>query len=311
MRKKLVSILLILISIVIPYNVYAISTTEAKEEINLSEDCNLALNFIYEDYEFNDVDVNIYYIASVSNDYRYQLVNDLMEYPIKINGIKTDLEWNSLEEVIDSYILADNIEPTLSEVVIDNKIMLSDLEAGLYFIKIDKIDTDDYTLLFDSFLINLPELIEDGTWNYEVEVYSKAESYEPKYDDIEYTIVKEWVDDGKNRPRSIEVEIYDDGDLYDTIILSSDNNFTYKFITKDDGSEFNVLEKNVPDGYKVSISNNDKTFIIMNIDPNSKGGNPHTYDDIKLYFYLLIGSVLGLVLLLISLIMKKKNEVCE
>ena len=47
----------------------------------------------------------------------------------------------------------------------------------VYFVKTEKVDTDDYSLMFDSFLISVPGLEEDGKWNYDVIVYPKAEEF--------------------------------------------------------------------------------------------------------------------------------------
>lgn len=307
--KKIIISMLMFISLIIPYNVWATSTTEAKEKIDVSKGCNLKVIYEYDDYDFDDVEVKIYHIASVTSDFQYNLSSKLEEYPIKINGLKTDSEWDALEQTLNAYISADNIEEMLLEKIDNNTINITNLEPGLYFIKIDKIDTDDYTLLFDSFLISVPELLDDGTWNYDIEVYPKAEEYTPKYDEIKYTVVKQWIDDKKKRPSSVDIEIYEDGELSSKQILSSKNNWTYEWITDDDGSIWTVVERNVPKGYNVTITKNKFNFNIVNIDPNSKGGNPQTGDNIKLYFYLLAGTFIGLILLAISFVVQNKQEI--
>jgi len=309
MRKILINIVLIL-SMIIPCKVYALSTADANEGIDLTKDINLTLNYNYDNYDFNNINVKIYYIASVTSDFRYQLSSDFSSYPIKINGIKTDNEWTSLEQTLNAYITADDIEETLSEKIRNNKITINNLKAGLYFIKTDKIYTDDYTLLFDEFLLHIPDLNEDGTWNYDVNVYPKAEEYIPKYEIVNYTVIKEWVDDSKNRPQSIEIEIYEDDILVDTQVLSKDNNWTYKWETEDDGSKWTVVERNIPEGYNVTITNNNRNFIIINTDPDYEEMPPQTGDNINLYFYLLFSSIIGFVLLIVSLIIqnKKVNE---
>ena len=306
MKKFLSIITIILMSLIIPSNVYAISTIDAKEEIDLTEDCNLTLNYYYDDYKFNETNVEIYYIASVTNDFRYNLSSDFLSYPIKINGIITDDEWTTLEQTLNAYIEADSINPIISTKIDENTITLTNLTPGLYFIKTDKIDTEDYTLIFDEFLISIPALNENGTWNYNVEVFPKAEEYIPKYEKVDYTVTKTWIDDGLSRPESIDIEIYEDGTLVESKILSSDNNWTYTWTTDDDGSTWTVVERNVKEGYNVSIQTKNRSFYIVNTDPTYQEENPSTGDNIKIYLYLFVSSLLGIILLVISLFNKKK-----
>lgn len=306
--KKILITIIILINLIKPANVFALSTTLAKEEINNDTNCNVTLNYYYDDYNFDNTNVKIYHIASITKDFQYNLSSKFSSYPIKINGLKTDVELNTLKQTIDSYIIADNIEELASYSITNNQVNINNLKPGLYFIKTNKIDTKDYTLIFDSFLLNLPELTSDGTWNYNLEVYPKIEEYTPKYKDITYTITKEWIDNPNKRPKSIEIEIYKDGTLVDKKTLSSKNNWTYNWITKDDGSIWTVVERNIPNNYNVSITNKNKNFIIINTDPNYKEENPKTLDNINLYFYLLNFASLGLILLAISFIINKKLE---
>ena len=179
--KKILITIIILINLIKPANVFALSTTLAKEEINNDTNCNVTLNYYYDDYKFDNTNVKIYHIASITKDFQYNLSSKFSSYPIKINGLKTDVELNILKQTIDSYIIADNIEELASYSITNNQVNINNLKPGLYFIKTNKIDTKNYTLIFDSFLLNLPELTSDGTWNYNLEVYPKIEEYIPKW----------------------------------------------------------------------------------------------------------------------------------
>lgn len=305
--KKIILNMLILVSLIIPLDVFAKMTSDCKELIDINRLTNLTLNYSYDDYNFDDVSVKLYYIASINKDFDYQLESEFKDYSIIINGIKTHEEWDILKQTLESYIKADNIKELESYSIKDNKVEIENLKAGLYFIETEKIDKEDYTLLFDSFLLNMPDLNEDGYWNYDVDVYPKAQSFTPKYEIVNYTVTKEWKDDKENRPQSIDVEIYKDGEVISNQILSSSNNWTYDWETVDDGSIWTVIERNVPDGYKVSILNSGRNFIIVNTSSNYEESNPQTLDNINLYFYLLIISLIGLVLGIISLFLNNKK----
>jgi len=307
MRKILISITLIIMSLIIPNSIYAKSTTDANEAIDVEKEASLTINYNYNDYKFDNTDVKIYYVAEVSSDFIYTLSSDFLSYPINISDMKTNEDWNALEQTLNAYIEADSINELITKKIENNTITLSNLKPGLYFVKTQKIDTDDYTLLFDNFLISVPDLDENGLWNYDVSVYPKAESYTKKYEKITYTVIKNWIDDKQNRPDSIEIEIYEDNNLVDSQILSSKNNWTYNWTTDDDGSIWTVVERNVAEGYNVSITKNNNNFTIVNTDPNYKPDSPLTYDDIKSSFIIMFISLIGLILLVIGIKIPKKN----
>ena len=302
--KKIILSTLILISLILPIKIYSKNTVDALESIDTNKLNNITLNYSYDNQEINDVNVKIYFIASISNDFQYKVEDNFKDYNINFNEMKTNEDLNILKDTLESYIKADNIKETKKFNIKDNKVEIKDLKPGLYLIETDEINTEKYTLSFEPFLINLPDL-NDGYWNYNVNVYPKALASYPNYRTIEYTVIKQWQDNKENRPDKIDIEIYKDGNIVYNEILSLDNNWTFKWETIDDGSKWNVVERNVPNNYSVSILNKDKQFIIINTSNNEK--NPQTLDNINLYFYLLIGSFIGLISLIIVLILNKKK----
>ena len=166
--KKILLNMLILLILIIPLGVCAKNTSDAKELIDINKFTNLTLNYNYDNYDFSDVNIKLYYIASITEDFGYQLETDFDGYGINANDIKTTEEWNILKQTLESYIKANNIKELQRYAINDNKVEIENLKVGLYFIETERINTEDYTLLFDSFLLNLPDLTEDGYWNYEV-----------------------------------------------------------------------------------------------------------------------------------------------
>ena len=130
--------------------------------------------------------------------------------------------------------------------------------------------------------------------------YPKGTIYTPKE---AYSVIKEWKDNGEDRPQSVEVEIYKDGELFEKVTLSRDNNWTYKW-TSDGKSEWNVVERNVPSKYIVSITLKDTTFVIV----NTRFDNPSTGDNIMVYFCVGIVSILGITLSGLYLLSKRKDN---
>jgi len=297
------SLLLILLVFVAPLGVYAQSTTEAKEFIDVDKKVDLSIKYEYEDLKLNNVDVKMYYVASVSEDFQYKLSSDFSKYSIKLNGIKNDSDWNNVKQTLEAYVVADKIDATVVAEVKDNMVVADDLKTGLYLVVTENIDEEDYILQFDSFLISLPFLNENGYYDYEVKAEPKPINYEPKFEDVTYSVVKVWHDDCVDRPTSVEIEIFKDGEFVEKQVLSSENSWTHTWDTIDDGSQWVVVERNVPEGYHVFTFVDGSHFTVV----NSLFVNPGTSDNIT-------GSVLVFVIALVVLmgvgvylVAKKRN----
>lgn len=287
--------------------VNALSTENVDSLIDLDRDNNVILNYYYDDYELNGLNVDIYYVASIDEEIQYHLSSEFMNYPIAVNGIKFQDEWKILEDTLESYIIADDIIADYSVMVSGNRIQLDGLKSGLYFVKTDMLDNDNYSLLFESFFINLPGIDNDGNWNYDVSVYPKAEEFNKKYEKINYSVIKEWVDDGIDRPLSVDIEIYRDGDLFCSQVLSNDNNWNYQWEVADDSSIWTVVERNVDDGYNVSILKRDNKFIVVNIDSDYEEENPQTLDNINLYFIFFVISLIGIGIMMVIMFIRNRK----
>lgn len=305
MKKKMMFLLLIITMLLFPVKINALNTTEAKDKIDTSRTGTLALSFVYDDLKFNNIEVKLYHIANFTEDYQFEMTSNFASYKIKLNGLKTDEEWNSVKETLDSYIEADAIDSDDVKSISNNSVLFTGLTPGLYYVKVPVITTDKYILRFENLLISVPELYEDGTWNYEVKAFPKAESYEPIYEEVRYSVVKVWKDKKWNRPNNVNIEIYKDGQLIEKVTLSSDNNWSYSWVALEDGSSWKVVERNVPKGYTVSIRKNNYKFIVVNSD---EPDNPRTGDNINLYMYLFVASLSGLALLSIGLVLKDKKN---
>ena len=175
MKRKLINIMLILISLIIPLRVKAISTTEAIKPIDTTINSTLIINYYYDDYNFDNTTVKIYQIASLTSNFQYQLSPKFSNYQSNINNIKTESEWNYLNQTINTYITENNINPDIKQKIKDNQLIVKNLIPGLYFIKTAKITISNSILSIDNTIVNVPTLNEDGIWTYEVEIFPKIE----------------------------------------------------------------------------------------------------------------------------------------
>lgn len=81
-------------------------------------------------------------------------------------------------------------------------------------------------------------------------------------------VKKVWViDDGGERPDSVSVQLMRDGDPFgDPVTLNDDNDWSHAWNNLESGHNWTVVELNVPDGFKATVSQSGDTFTIVNDD---------------------------------------------
>ena len=230
MKKKLF-ILLMLISLLLPINIFAAnnSTVDAIEYINVNSKANLTIDFNDTGYDFledGETSVKIYRIASVSKDFKFEILDGYNTLSINLKDINDTESWDSIANTINSYIISENLTETDSKSTISGKATFNELELGLYLVVPAKVDTTKYLLDYKPYIVNVPYLEENGTWNYNV--VSRPKPIEPIYYP-EYYVIKNWSDNGRNRPEYIDVQIYKDGELVDEVEDAGHYEIVYYF----------------------------------------------------------------------------------
>lgn len=262
MKKKIFIIISAIINILLPLNISAISIADAIEDIDNNKKTNLTINYIYDDILINEADVKLYKVADIDEKFQYIPTSDFSSYPIKLNSVLTQEKWEEIRQTLESYIVADGIAPTIETKITNNKVSLPSLTNGLYLVMNNRIQTEDYALEFQNFLINLPALNTDGRWNYDVEVSPKPSHHEV-YE--KYRVIKVWGGNDTHRPDHVTIEIYCNGDFIEQQTLSADNNWQYGWKTeKHETDTWTVVERDVPSNYHVKITKKDDAFIVTN-----------------------------------------------
>lgn len=79
---------------------------------------------------------------------------------------------------------------------------------------------------------------------------------------------KVWViDDGGERPDSVSVQLMRDGEPFgDPVMLNDANDWSHAWNDLESGHNWTVVELNVPDGFKATVSQSGDTFTIINDD---------------------------------------------
>ena len=159
-------------------------------------------------------------------------------------------------------------------------------------------ETETQIHRFSSTMVFLPTPKEDDVLCYDMEVKPKSSHASSV---AEYTVVKLWRDQGSGRPKSIDVDIYHEGNHWKTVTLSQDNQWAYTWTTTDLYARWSVTEKHVADGYTVSISQGENTFTIVNTATVPPEEPPKTGDTVSLWVYVLSLSFSGMMLLILGI----------
>lgn len=299
---QLLSVVLILSVLIEPISVFSAT-------IDFDKKCSLTLTYSKNDVIFSDLEINIYRVA----DCDFNKISPFDKYPVNINNIKSQIEWNDIASTFSGYTQSENIIPYKTAQTDNNgKVVFEGIEVGLYLVAgiVSEKENRIYTF-FDS-MIYLPTNSLDE-YSYDVSVKPKSE--EVVIYEKQYSILKLWKDGGDNkRPKSVTVDILKDGEVVDTVELNSDNNWQHIFKTSDLKSNWTVVERNIPTDYTVTVTEKETSFVIVNtkkdLDKPSENA-PQTGETSPIELYILIFCVSGLLLIVFGIGIRRKENATE
>lgn len=313
-RMGIICILLCICLCLLPQGAAAVSTSDAAGPLNPEGKCFLTLSYGCDGKTFSGIPVTAYRIADVSADAQYALTEPFLSSGLTLNGIRSAGEWDAVRTTLEAYILANTVAPDLNAVTDQSgRVQFDGLKPGLYFVSSAAAESDGWQYAFGSALIALPGLGTDGLWQYRVAVTPKPEILPPVTPDeeLELQVLKLWKDKNytNQRPDSIAVEIFRNGESYETVMLSESNHWSYSWRAPADGARWLVVERQVPEGYAVTVEERGTSFLLTNtyLAKDVPADSPRTADTsrIQLYVLLLWGS--GMSLILLGMARKRKR----
>lgn len=249
--------------------------SRAYERIDTGRETALTVFFGREGQGFPGVTFRLYRVAEVSESARFTLTEEMERYPVTFRGLDS-AGWRALAQTLDAYIARDNLAP-LQTVQTDSggRAAFAGLPTGLYLVTGEAYETGRNTYTPEPFLLCLPNLGEDGAWDYEPAVSCKYDSETTpdspgggggeKPETTERRVLKVW-EDGEDdaRPESIVVQLLKDGEVYDTVTLSQANNWRHTWTRLDADARWQVVEYQTPAGYTVLVEREETAFIMTN-----------------------------------------------
>jgi len=298
---RLISVILFLLVIFQPICVFS-------AVIDFDKKCNLTLIYSKNGNVFSNLEINIYRVANCD----FEMVSPFDNYPVNVTNIKSQTEWNSISATLSGYAQSENI-PAYKTAKTDNNgnAVFEGIDVGLYLISGVVTEKNKKLYTFFDNVVYLPADL-GGQYLYNLEVKPKSE--EIVFEEKEYSIYKLWNDDGKNRPKSIMVDILKDGKTVDTVVLNSKNNWKHTFKTQDVKCDWSIVEKNVPKGYTVKVTEKGTSFVLLNTkgDPFIPGkpstNVPQTGDTSQIELYILVCCISGMFLIVLGVGLRRKEN---
>lgn len=212
----------------------------------------------------DDVTFRLFLVASVDADISFKPVSPFDQYSIELRSDMSSGEWQSLADTLASYVEADGLQPAETQHTVRCTATFSELRAGLYLVLGRSVEMDGQVYTPKPTLIVLPNRQSNGWWQYNVEMTPKWEIGPPEYGDLQ--VMKVWDDnDADDRPESVTIELYCDGVLEETITLSKENNWRHTWTGLNTRFEWTVVERPVPDGYTVTITEENGLIVVKNV----------------------------------------------
>lgn len=309
MKKGIIVCLLICFCVGLsPGKVLGSSTVNAVEPIDISAKASLTAIYAYDGTFLPEIRVSLYQVAMISENFQYVLTDRFEETKLAINGLKSAHEWDTVRSTLESFIMANGLAPSSEKLTgHDGTALFNALAPGLYLMMPAAYQLEDGQIRFDSALVSVPGLQEDGTWEYDITVKPKP-GFEPEPDGTKkYKVIKLWRDKGneKNRPAAIEADILRNAQVDRSIRLSEENQWCYSWEAPDNGDVWTVAEKNVPHGYTGLVEKHENSFVLIN-EALENSTTPSTGDSANLGLYIILLSISCLLLVLLGMAMRRR-----
>lgn len=266
-------------------------------------DASLTLHYQKDGVGFENLQIGIYRIAQAHADGTFTLIEPFSSYPIDIQGITVQEQWDRVAETLWACMVAGQVTPDRVETTDEmGTVRFEQLDTGLYFVRRAVGGNEAGIFEFRQFLVYVPTSQQNISFIYDVEAFPKCVGVTPKE---RYTVTKLWQDGGyTGRPGEITVDIYLDGTLWESQVLNSQNNWSYTWSAAGN-SQWTVAER-VPQGYTVTVQQNKGDFTLINT-RQANPDNPQTGDTFSPLLWVALMGISGSLLLILSIYSRRRT----
>lgn len=239
--------------------------------VGIEKEKSVSLNISFGSGEkaVTDAVFNIYLVADCDEYGKLNVTEDFRQFNVNVDG-KNDEYWKDLALDLENHVMTFELAPFDTGKTDENGALVfptagKALTHGLYLVTAPRHIEDGIAYDTTPFLVLLPTADrENDLWIYDVKVSPKFTSEEIP-ETVTRKVLKVWDDKGfeKGRPESITVKLLKDGKLFENVILSAENNWSYKWDALDGKAKWTVAEEPV-EGYTSTVSREGITFVIKN-----------------------------------------------
>ena len=268
----------------------------------------------YEGKLLENINVKLYKVADFTDNSRSEIVmkDAFKDFELDIDKLVSSDALEESARLCESFIREHSIKPLATTITDKNgNAVFSNISDGIYLVMQSQVNSDEYTVTSVPFYVQVPFVDKNGNVNYQVTTYPKNEVVYPE-DMDELSVIKIWKDNNnkdKMRPDYIEVGLYGNGQLKETVVLNNLNNWSYTWSDLSKDVVWNVEEIKVPDNYRMTSERNQNHITITN-EFDSDGDSyeiADTGDKMRMGFYVMLFAVSGGLILICVKYFRKRN----
>lgn len=229
------------------------------------KDCSLTIEYAPDDTPVEGLTFRIWRVASISET-GYTPFEEFWDYGVLVGGGS----WLDKAGTLYAYLQRDaDIHPATAETRTDadGKAVFTGLEQGLYLAVGEEHTMNGNIYRPVPFLICLPFTRDLQVWEKDVSTHSKFTStpITPTPSTVRRHVLKVWDDEGHEdgRPDEIVVDLLRNGAVYDTAVLTAENNWRWDWTGLDAASDWKVAERENA-RYTVLATQEGITFMLTN-----------------------------------------------
>ena len=238
------------------------SAAYAFEPVDLSHPVSLTIYANDEDIPLAGVGFELYRVADLNEYAQFELLPMYSGFSGDINKLENAGEWVAAAE--EFKLLAADAIPDAAETSREDGLATFDyLTPGLYLVTGAPVEILPWTYTFTPFMVSIPTRDVNDEWLYDVFSDVKLEKL-PALIDID--VVKIWDDEGheSDRPNTIYVDLYCDGEPIDVAMLYPGNSWSHTFTGLSAAHEYTVKEREVLHWYTVTYEVVNGVLVIRN-----------------------------------------------
>lgn len=187
----------------------------------------------------------------------------LASYSLDLGDLSADAV-DTAAKTLECYVIAAGLQPIAQgKTDANGELVFDGLDNGLYLAVGKTLQVEEICYFPSTLLLE----VNDSDTGLSYDAFPKFYAENRSSLDKNYIVKKVWVDDEAGniaRPVNVTVDLYEDGALRDTVTLSDENKWQYRWESLDATSNWTVVEREIPVNYEVMIDYNSQQYLIRN-----------------------------------------------